>query len=149
MKKPELFAAAVATLCMASVITILSWPKFQDGTWETVSLPTWWQFEWLAAIGVGLSALPSLAVAALSESTGISASMRYVVPGLLITLKIAALSFLVYKVAQRFQIGGHGPTNRSTRSRVNALRVNGTLCCLRIRRGSLAIYSSAPASKLA
>jgi hypothetical protein len=101
MKKPELTAAVVAALCIASVATLLSWPQLEGGTWRTASPPAWWQLDWLAGIGVVLSALPSLAVSALDNAFRMAPGLRNAFAGALILLEVVLLCLVTYKVAQR------------------------------------------------
>jgi MFS family permease len=103
MKKSKLVAVIVLLFCISGLATMMTWPHFKEGSWQTVSVPAWWQFEWLAAIGFCLSALPSIAVAYLSEVFELNEYFRYVISGFLIFLEIIVISFVVYKIVERFK----------------------------------------------
>ena len=91
-------AAAVAAVCAAAMLTLLTWPPFRDGSWELAHSPAWWQFEWLAAIGFVLSALPGVAVAFLHTFFASAEYLRYPFAELLLAFEVLLLCLLTYRM---------------------------------------------------
>ncbi len=86
------------TYCGEPMITLVSWPPTDSITWEPLRTPDWWQFEWLAAVGFLLSALPSLVIFKLDVFFAANEHLRYPVAGLLVLVEVVALCLVIYKV---------------------------------------------------
>jgi hypothetical protein len=101
MNKSKLVAVIVLLFCISGLATMMTWPHFKEASWQTVSAPAWWQFEWLAATGFYLSVLPSIAVASLDKVFELNDNIRYIFSGFLIFIEIVVIIFVVYKIAGR------------------------------------------------
>ncbi len=83
------------------MLTLLTWPPYKGSSWELACSPAWWQFEWLAAVGFWLSALPSLAVYRLDDFFASAEHLCYPFVGLLIAIEVIFLSLLTYVMVAR------------------------------------------------
>jgi hypothetical protein len=101
MRKSTLITVIALLLCIGGLITLFSWPNFKEGSWHTISGSAWWQFEWLAAIGFYLSALPSMVVASLDKILELNQNIRYFLSGCLMLIEIVAIALVVYKITDR------------------------------------------------
>lgn len=97
-RKPLLTACAVAGLCAAAMVTLATWPMTDLITWKPLTPPAWWQFEWLAALGFWLSALPSLVIFKFDRFFAANEHWRYPVMWSLICLEVLAICSAVYKL---------------------------------------------------
>jgi hypothetical protein len=97
-------AAALAAICAAAMLTLLTWPAFRGGSWELAHPPAWWQFEWLATIGFVLCALPSFAVFHLHDFFASHESLRYPFAGLVVTLEVMLLCLFTYRIVRSLSV---------------------------------------------
>lgn len=84
-----------------AVVAGVTWPPYKGGSWELANKPAWWQFGWLNAIGVALSALPSLAVSLLDGLFASTEYLRYPFAGSLIALEVLVLCVATYRIVAR------------------------------------------------
>ena len=97
-RKGLALAASVATICAASLVTLLNWPPTDGTTWEPLAAPAWWQFEWLAGLGFWLSALPSGVIYKFGAFFAANEHLRYPASGLLLIIEVGLICFGVYKI---------------------------------------------------
>lgn len=91
-------ASGMAILCAAAMATLLTWPLTDSITWRPLTPPAWWQFEWLAHLGVLLSALPSFIVYKFDGFFAANEYLRGPVAGLLVLLEVLLLAYGTYKI---------------------------------------------------
>jgi hypothetical protein len=94
-RKARWTAAAVGVLCSAATFTMLTWPRYQPGSWE-LPPPAWWQLEWLASLGILLSLPPSWVIYRFHGFFAANEVLRLPAVALLIVLEIALLCVAAY-----------------------------------------------------
>jgi hypothetical protein len=92
------FAGAVTTLCVAAMATLLTWPHTDSTTWRPLTPPAWWQFEWLAYLGMLLSAVPSFVIYKFDAFFAANEYLRDPVVGFLIFVEVFLLALGIYKL---------------------------------------------------
>jgi hypothetical protein len=97
-RKGLVCAGLFAVICGTAFVTLATWPPTDSVTWQPSRLLHWWQFEWLAAVGFTLSALPSFVIFKLDAFFAANESLRNPVAALLVFLEVAAIAWLIYKV---------------------------------------------------
>jgi hypothetical protein len=119
----RLIAVGVAVICAASLVTIATWPPYEDGSWQLQYPPAWWQLEILAGIGFWLLAAPSYVLYLLDGYFRPGSPARGVVAALLAALEIAILAFAVLSLIRfslrRIRRGG-GVSSYGQASRLRA-----------------------------
>src|SRR4051812_49324574 len=105
-KKGLVLGTAVAALCAAAMVTLITWPLTDSITWKPLSVPAWWQFEWLAGLGVVLSAIPSFVIYKLDAFFAANEHFRNPVLDCLLVAEIAALCLSVYGIVVLFERNG-------------------------------------------
>jgi hypothetical protein len=94
-------AAVVGTLCSAAVLTLLTWPRYQPDSWEPL-VPSWWQLEWLASLGIVLSAPPSIAIYRFSDFFAANEWLRLPAMAILTALEVSVLCVAAYGITAVF-----------------------------------------------
>jgi hypothetical protein len=94
----SLCALAVTLLCAAAMTTLLTWPPTDSITWRPLTPPAWWQFEWLAALGFWLSALPSFAIYKFDTFFAANTHLRDPAAGFFILVEVLFLALGTYKL---------------------------------------------------
>lgn len=92
-------AGFLVVVCGAAGITLLTWPPIDSITWQPLRPPAWWQFEWLAALGFILSALPSLVVFELDAFFAAHEHLRNPTAAFLLFVEVAMLCIGTYAIA--------------------------------------------------
>jgi hypothetical protein len=68
----------------------------------TLTPPAWWQFEWLAALGFWLSALPSFVIYKFDTFFAANAHLRDPAAGFFILVEVLFLALGTYKLVALF-----------------------------------------------
>src|SRR5687767_14494168 len=92
----------LGVICAAAMATLVSWPPTDPITWQPLHPLEWWQFEWLAAVGFLLSALPSLLIFKLDAFFAANEYLRNPVAAVLTFVEVLTLCVLVYRVVSVF-----------------------------------------------
>ena len=97
-RKAFVSACAVAGLCVAAMVTLVTWPMTDPITWKPLTAPARWQFEWLAGLGVWLCALPSFVVFKFDSLFVANEHLRDPVTWSLIFVEVVVMCFAIYKL---------------------------------------------------
>jgi hypothetical protein len=97
-RKALLSACFVAGVCAAAKVTLVTWPMTDSITWKPLTPSAWWQFEWLAALGFWLSALPSFLIFRFDTFFAANEQLRDPVAWSLILLEVLVVCFAIYKL---------------------------------------------------
>src|SRR5688500_15921049 len=99
----SLWAGAVAVLCVAAMLTLLTWPPTDPTSWQPLSPPAWCQFGWLEGLGFLLSAIPSLVIYKFDSFFAANEYLRYPAAAFLIIAEVIALAFGTYALVAKLQ----------------------------------------------
>jgi hypothetical protein len=80
------------------MVTLVTWPMTDSITWKPLTPPVWWQFEWLAALGFWLSALPSVVIFKFDGFFAANEYLRDPVAWSLILIEVLVMCFAIYKL---------------------------------------------------
>jgi hypothetical protein len=98
LSRKGLWAAVImGALCGAAILTMLTWPRYLPGSWEKLS-PAWWQFEWLASLGIVLSLPPSVIIYQFDTFLAANEYLRMPAFVLLMGLEVSILCLVTYGV---------------------------------------------------
>jgi hypothetical protein len=110
-------AIIIAAICASALLTLYTWPPYNGSSWELTHSPAWWQFEWLEAIGVLLSILPSYLVFRLDSFFASAEHLRGPFVVLSLTIEVLSLCVFIYRIVPpRYEASGitsSGPGNGS------------------------------------
>lgn len=102
-KKALFWAGAVASLCGAAMLTLLTWPLRDPISWQPLSPPAWWQFEWLEGLGFLLSATPSLVIYKFDSFFAANEYLRNPLAVFLVMAEIVVLAFGTYTLVAKLK----------------------------------------------
>jgi len=91
-----IWAGVVAVVCTAAVVTLITWPPTDWITWQPLSPPSWWQFEWLAGLGFWICALPGFVIYKFDAFFAANESLRYPVASSLVLVEVLLFCFCAY-----------------------------------------------------
>jgi len=102
-KTALLGAVAVASLCAAAMLTLLTWPPTDPITWRPLTSPAWWQLEWIGGLGFLLSAAPSFVIYSFDSFFATNEQLRHPVAAFLISVEAFSLAYGTYKLVRLLQ----------------------------------------------
>ena len=108
-RKGVVVASVVGILCAAGLLTLIAWPATDSITWQPLTAPAWWQFEWLAGLGILLSALPSLVIFELDAFFATNEHLRNPAVMFLLFTEVAVLCSLTYALVALLDKHGARP----------------------------------------
>ena len=112
-KRAIVCACLFALLSAAAMLTLITWPLSDLVSWQPLTPPAWWQFEWLLALGFWLSALPSSVIYAFDSFFAAHESLRNPAASLLIVMEVIIVCWGIYKLVAAQRLNKPGARSRA------------------------------------